>query len=144
MFLSISLTAAAACALLHIWQSLRVSQVRMARGIELGDGGSEPLTCRMRAHANFVENAPFFLALLVLLELSGAAATWLWTATILFILARLLHMFGMERKAPNPLRMGGTMATLTVLAALSIWAISLTYMRVGETPARQAAPAIKA
>jgi len=128
MLLPIAITAAAAAALLHIWLSIRTSQVRMKLNIELGDGGSEALIRRMRAHANFVENAPFFLVLVALLELAEASATFLWTAVILFILARLCHAFGMDRKAPNPLRMAGTMGSLTVIGGLAIWAVVLTYL----------------
>jgi len=144
MLLPITITAAAAAALLHIWLSLRTSQVRMKLKIELGDGGSEPLTRRMRAHANFVENAPFVLLLVLLLELSGASPTFLWAAVILFILARLSHAFGMDRKAPNPLRMAGTMGSLLVIGALAIWGIVLSYAAMGEAPERRQAPTIKA
>jgi len=142
MLLSISLTAAAAIALLHIWLSVRTSQVRRSAKIELGDGGSEPLTRRMRAHANFVENAPFFLALLVLLELAGASAPFLWAAVIVFIIARLCHAFGMDRRGANPLRIVGIVGSLTAIGALAIWAITLTYARAGEAPQRQEAPTI--
>lgn len=144
MLLSISLTAAAALALLHIWQSLRVSHVRRKQRIELGDGGSELLHRRMRAHSNFTENAPFFLALLALLELARVSTPFLWGATILFVLARLAHMFGMERKAPNALRMGGAGVTWLVLIGLAGWAITLTYARMAEAPDRRQTPTVKA
>jgi uncharacterized membrane protein YecN with MAPEG domain len=144
MPLPISLTAAAAAALLHIWLSLRVSQVRRAVRVELGDGGSEPLTRRMRAHANFAENAPFFLVLLVLLELSGAHTAFLWAAVIIFILARLCHAFGMDRKGANPLRIIGIVLSLAVIGALAVWAITTTYLEMGQPAERQQAPSIRA
>jgi len=145
MLLPIAITAAAAAALLHIWLSVRTSQVRMKFGIELGDGGSEPLTRRMRAHANFVENAPFFLVLVALLEMADASAGFLWAAVILFILARLCHAFGMDRKAPNPLRIAGTLGSLVVIAGLAIWAVTLTYLDedAGGAGPRRESPAPK-
>jgi len=142
MLLPIALTAAGAAALLHIWLSIRVSQVRMAGRIELGDGGSEPLTRRMRAHANYAENAPIFLILLALLELAGGRSEFLWAATIIFFLARLLHAFGMDRKAPNKLRIAGILGSWVVLLVLGGWAIVLTYTgAAGTSPQRQLAPA---
>lgn len=143
MILPIALTAAGAAALIHIWLSFRVVQVRRSQKVLHGDGGNPFLLRRMRAHANFAENAPFFLILLVLLELSGARAEWLWAATIAFILARLLHAFGMDRDFASKLRMIGIVTTWTVLIALGAWAIALTYTRVGTaTPERQEAPAV--
>lgn len=142
MLLPIALTAAGAAALLHVWLSVRVSQVRLSRKIELGDGGSEPLTRRMRAHGNYAENAPIFLILVALLELAGGRAEYLWAATIVFFLARLLHAFGMDRKAPNRLRMLGIVGSWGVLLVLGAWAIALTYTQAAApAPERQPAPA---
>ena len=142
MLLPIALTAAGAAALMHVWLSLRVSLVRRAAKVELGDGGSEPLARRMRAHGNFAENAPFFLVLLAVLELNGARDDVLWAATIIFFLARLLHVFGMDRKAPNMLRMVGILGSWLVLLALGAWAIALTYSSAGAPEVeRQPAPA---
>ncbi len=144
MLLPISLTAAGALALIHIWLSLRVSQVRRATRVAIGDGGSEPLTKRMRAHANFAENAPLFLILLALLELSGAWSLLLWIAAILFVLARLAHPFGMDRGGINALRGFGAGASWLVLIGLGGWAIALNYLETPDAPQRLQAPAIKA
>lgn len=142
MLLPIALTAAGAAALMHVWLSLRVSQGRLATQVELGDGGREPLTRRIRAHANFAENAPFFLVLVALLELSGARDALLWAATVVFFGARLAHVFGMDRKAPNPLRLTGILGSWIVLLALGAWAIALTYASAAAPqPERQPAPA---
>jgi uncharacterized membrane protein YecN with MAPEG domain len=59
----------------------------------------------MRAHANFAEYTPIFLILLAAVELAVGASLWLWGIAILFILSRLAHPFGMERPAPNFLRL---------------------------------------
>lgn len=144
MLLPITLTAAAALALLHIWLSMRSSLVRMKAKVPLGDGGNPLMLQRMRAHANFVENAPFFLILLGLLEYNRGWSALLWGAVILFVLARIAHPFGMERKAPNPLRMGGTIISLTVIGALALWAVFISYEGMNAAPPRQQAPAIRA
>src|SRR3954454_21653020 len=67
-----TLGATAACALLNMWLGARVSKYRGQFKVGVGDGGHEPLLRRMRAQANFVESAPFFLLLVLALELSGA------------------------------------------------------------------------
>ena len=143
MLLPISLTAAGAAALLHIWLSLRVSQVRRSQQILHGDGGSPALLKRMRAHANYGENLPVFLILLVLLELAGAWSLPLWIATITFFLARILHAFGMDKDKLSPLRMIGVIGSWLVLLSLAGWAIATTYAEMGATPVRQQAPIIK-
>jgi len=144
MLLPITLTAAAACAFLHIWLSLRSSAVRMKANISLGDGGNPVMLQRMRAHANLVENAPFFLVLIAVLELSGAWQTLLWAAVVLFVIARIAHALGMDRPAPNPFRIAGTMISLAVIGALAIWAIIVSYDAANAPPQRQQAPVIRA
>jgi hypothetical protein len=141
MILPIALTAAGAAALMHVWLSLRVSLMRRAANVELGDGGSEMLTRRIRAHGNFAENAPFFLILIALLEWNGASDQILWGATIIFFVARLLHVFGMDRKAPNMLRIVGILGSWLLLLALGASAITLTYTRAAPAEERSPAPA---
>src|SRR5438067_1869694 len=103
--LPITLTMAGAATLMNVWLARRVGQVRIAAKVSVGDGGNEPLTRRMRAHANFVEYTPFFLILLGLVELATGSAPWLWAVGALYILARLAHPFGMDGK--TRLRMVG-------------------------------------
>jgi hypothetical protein len=144
MFLPITLTIAGACALISVWLALRVSHLRRLRKVSIGDGGDERVAIRMRAHANFAEYAPIFLILLAAIELAVGSSIWLWAAAILFIVSRLAHPFGMERPAPNLLRMAGIALTWLALLALGLWAITLTYARMGEAPQRQQAPEITA
>jgi hypothetical protein len=125
--LPITLTIAAAAALINIWLGVRVSQLRLRHKVSVGEGGNAQVTARMRAHANFVEYTPFFLILLALVELSRGSKTWLWAVAIVYILGRLAHPFGMDRPAPNKLRMIGVVITWTVLLGLAIYAITITY-----------------
>ena len=140
MLLPITLTIAAAAALINIWLAIRVSHVRRLDRVLVGDEGNARVLARMRAHANFVEYTPFFLILLGLVEASQGSHGLLWGVAILFILARLAHPFGMERPAPNLLRMGGILLTWLCLLGLAIYAIALPYLeRGGRTPVTYAA-----
>ncbi|MGQ0660039.1 MAPEG family protein [Sphingosinicella sp.] len=127
MILQITLTMAGAAAILHVWLSLRVSRLRRPLKIGFGDGGNEILLRRMRAHANFAENVPIFLILLAVLELASGGNLILWTAAILFILARIAHAFGMDRPGANPLRVGGIGVSWLVLIGLGLHAILIAY-----------------
>jgi uncharacterized protein len=127
MILPITLTLAGAAAILHIWLAARVSRVRRQFKIGLGDGGNEGLLRRVRAHGNYVENMPLFLILVALLELAGGDRRILWAAGILFILARIVHAFGMDSPARLRLRMIGMMASTLVLIGLAGWALSYAY-----------------
>jgi uncharacterized membrane protein YecN with MAPEG domain len=130
MILPITLTIAGAAALINIWIARRVGQMRMTHKISIGDGGNEALTARMRAQANFVEYTPFFLILLGLIELAVGSKIWLWVVAVVYILGRIAHAFGMDRRHPDPLRlrMIGIMVTLLVLLGLALYAIALPYL----------------
>jgi uncharacterized protein len=127
MILPITLTIAGAAAILHVWLSLRVSRLRRPLDIGVGDGGNEVLLRRIRAHGNFAENVPIFLILLGLLEFATGGSLWLWGAAILFILARILHVFGMDRKGANWMRVSGVSISWAVLLALGGYAIVIAY-----------------
>ena len=133
--LPITLTMAGAAALLNIWLGIRVSQLRLRHKVSVGDAGDERVIARMRAHANYVEYAPFFLILVGLIELARGSEQWLWWVSILFILGRLAHPFGMDRPAPSRLRMVGIIITWAVLIGLSAYALALPYLARPEQPA---------
>lgn len=141
--LTITLTIAGAAALLNLWLGMRVSQLRIRDKVAIGDGGNARIAARMRAHANFVEYVPTFLILLGLVELARGTQTWLWAVGILFVLGRLMHPFGMDRPAPNVLRMGGTAITWLTLAGLAIYALSIPYTEPRIIDTIAAAPAAR-
>ena len=130
--LPITLTIAAACALLGIWLGLRVSRLRRLHRVSVGDGGNDSVATRMRAHSNFSEYTPIFLILLGLIEAARGSQTWLWVAAIVFVLGRLAHPFGMDRPAPNALRIVGIASTWLVLLVLVGYALSIPYLDGGK------------
>ena len=123
IILPIALVLAAACALINLWLGIRIGQVRRREKILVGDGASEPLIRRMRAQANFVESAPFVLALVVLIELCTGTSLWLAIIAGLFVLARLTHPFGMDGWVPG--RMIGAAVTMLALLLLALWAVAI-------------------
>ena len=73
MTLPITLSAVAAAALINIWLSIRCGQARTSEKVSVGDGGSDKLIRRMRAHANFTENTPLVLVMIAALEFAHPA-----------------------------------------------------------------------
>ena len=140
MILPITLTIAGAAALLNIWIATRVGRVRMAQRVSIGDGGHEPLAARMRAHSNFVEYTPFFLILLALIEMAHGSKLWLWGVAITFILARIAHVFGMDRGPRNRLRGIGIGVTMLVLLGLALYAIAIPYLERSKPSIQIAGP----
>ena len=119
----VTLIAVAAAALLNGWLSARIGKLRGTYKVSVGDGGHEPLLRRMRAQANFVENASFFLLLLLGIELSGGNRIALAVALIVLIVARIAHAIGIEGGEQQRWRMVGMMGTTFVTLALIVWAL---------------------
>jgi len=137
--LPITLTIAGAAVLINVWLGARVSQLRWRHKVSMGDAGNPQVAARMRAHSNFIEYTPFFLILLALVELAQGSRTWLWLVAILFILGRLAHPFGMDRPAPNKLRVVGILITWAVLLGLAVYALALPYLNGSRAPVTYAA-----
>ena len=135
MILPITLTIAAAAALLHVWLSFRVSQLRIRHKVLIGDEGNRSVAARMRAHGNYAENMPLFLILLALIEHGIGSELWLWIVAFAFILARLLHAFGMDRGTANWMRLAGILVSWLLLLGLAVYAIMLSY---SDTSSRRA------
>jgi uncharacterized membrane protein YecN with MAPEG domain len=122
MPLPISLTFAGAFALLNLWLAYRCVRIRLNGPGGVGDLGIPVLLARMRAHANFVEYTPFVLILMALLEYSGGSAELLKGSGIVYLLARVIHAFGIERPRFT-MQLIGALGTWIVLLVLAIWAI---------------------
>jgi len=94
----VTLSSAAAAAVLAVWLMIRVGQVRMSEKVSVGDGGNEKVIRRMRAHANFVESAPFVVLLIGAIELTGKGDAWLAYVAGAYFIGRILHGFGMDAR----------------------------------------------
>ena len=94
--LPVTLCAAAAAAVINIWLSIRVGQVRRSLKVSIGDDAGGPLTARMRAQLNFVENTAFVLILIAAIELSGRGGDWLAWVSAIYLLGRVAHGIGMD------------------------------------------------
>lgn len=130
MLLPITLTIAGAAALINIWLMIRVGQVRGSEKVSVGDGGNDKVIRRMRAHSNYIESAPFILALVALIELATGSSTWLWIVGGVYLLGRIAHGIGMDDGAFGKGRMIGTIITMLALLALGIYAIAIPYFTV--------------
>lgn len=123
MILQTTLSLAAAAALITIWHMIRIGRVRMAEKVMHGDGGNAPLMRRMRAQANFVENTPFVLILVGVIEASGRGGIWLAVVGALFMLGRVLHALGMDSAEANAMRGIGTLLAMLTLLGLGVVAV---------------------
>ena len=121
VILPVTLTAAAAAAIINLWLSIRVGQMRMATKISVGDDDGGPLTARMRAQLNFVENTAFVLVLVAGIELAGRGNPWLAWVVAIYMLGRVAHGFGMDGGTLGKGRSIGTIVTMLTLA----WVILL-------------------
>ncbi|MEG3176958.1 MAPEG family protein [Sphingomonas sp. RB3P16] len=141
IMLPITLVTAGAAAIINLWLAMRTGAVRTKAKVSIGDGGNELLIRRMRAHANFVEYAPFIVMLIGLIEFTTRSSIWLWVASALFLLARLAHAFGMDGVRFG--REAGTAITFLLLLGLGGYAVTLPFIAppTHSVPAVSAAPA---
>ncbi|MGH6658329.1 MAG: MAPEG family protein, partial [Sphingomicrobium sp.] len=77
---------------------------------------------RMRAQANYIENAPFFLILLGALELSGGNRLFLAGVSVIFLATRVAHAFGMDGGAAGRWRSVGMIGQTLALLGLASYA----------------------
>lgn len=128
--LPVTLTIAAGAAFVNIWLMVRCGQARTKESVSIGDGGSEFVIRRMRAHANFVESAPFVLILIAALEATGGNASWLWGIGLVYIIGRFAHGLGMDGGSFAKGRMVGTLTSSISLLGLAGWALWTVYAAV--------------
>jgi uncharacterized membrane protein YecN with MAPEG domain len=119
----VTLLAAAVATAINLWLGARISKFRRDLKVSIGDGGREPLLRRMRAQANFIENAPLFLILLGGLELSGGNSSALTGCATLFMLGRVTHAVGMDGGERKWWRASGMTSSTAATLVLMIWAV---------------------
>jgi uncharacterized protein len=132
ILLPITLTAMGLAALVNIWLSVRIGQVRTREKVSIGDGGNEAVIRRMRAQANYIENTPFVLGLIAVIELAKGSGnpSWLLWLMIVYFIARVLHALGMDELKYG--RMIGTLVSLLTLAGLGLYALAIPYLADGQ------------
>ena len=135
MLLPITLTFAAACALLNFWLAIRCTRYRIKDKVLHGDAGNPLLARRMRAHANFIEYTPIILILFALLEMAAGASLWLWIGALAYVLARVAHGFGMDADGSSIARAAGALVTWALLLILAGSALALAYTSTRAVPA---------
>ena len=78
----------------------------------------------LRVQANFVENMPLAIVLLLVLELQGAAAPLVHAVGATLVLCRVLHAWGMSRNpGANYPRLIGAQGTFLLISVMSVAAI---------------------
>jgi len=107
--------------------SIIVSSKRGKAGVAILHGEDLNLALWIRKHANFVENVPFALLLMVLAEARGMPVTWLHAVGIVLLAARAVHVIGLNLENPaSPLRIAGSAGThLSMLGAIAflLWSL---------------------
>lgn len=112
-------------AILNIYLANNVSTARRKHGVSVGTGESKELLLASRIHSNNAEFVPLAIVMMLLAEMLGGAGVLLHVYGGLLLLARLLHAYGMPRKAPNPFRFTGIALTWTLIVAVSGWVLYL-------------------
>lgn len=102
----------------------RVGQIRIGKKINLGDGGDEELFSRIRAHGNFIENAPLLLLGLFALASLSAHPLLLHIFGATFTLGHICHACGMAKV----FKQGRLVGTLSAIVSYFGIAISLIYL----------------
>jgi len=124
MSTAIAPTAAAYAALLGLLAvtlTVRVILGRVKTGVQAGDGGQAQLAQAIRAHANFAEQAPLALLLIVLAEGAGTPTGLVHALGSVLVLARLASAWGLSHSlGPTMPRQAGAGATALVVAAASV------------------------
>lgn len=112
MTLPVTALTAAICALLILITAIMTVRQRFKSSAAFGiDEANQPLVNAARSHGNLTEHAPMFIIMVALLELSNANHLGLMAVCVLFMAARISHIFGLhmkhsDGKPPAPRAMG--------------------------------------
>ena len=103
-------------AALAVVLTVRVIVFRARTGVQAGDGGDAAFGRAIRAHANFTEQVPLALLLIVLAEVAGVRSGAVYALGAVLVVARLASAVGLSRGAGGP-RQAGAGLTLLAIAA---------------------------
>jgi uncharacterized protein len=106
---------------------LTIMVIRLRRGnsIGIGDGGNKELARVIRIHANYTENVPFALAVLLSLALIAAPVWIIHVVGLSVVIGRAAHAFGLSRTTGSSVgRVAGMVLTQSGIllgAFLLLW-----------------------
>lgn len=100
--------------------SLMVSIRRAQLNVLSGDGDDNTLRRRIRAHGNFVENAPLCILLILAIEAILATSTIIWIVAAILIASRILHAIGTLTRSKRIIAPAMVMQHIT-LAICGVW-----------------------
>ncbi len=112
-------------AILNIFLASRVSAMRRKHGVGHSGSDAPEFLVASRTHGNNAEFVPLAIVMMLLAELLGGASVILHVYGGTLLLARVLHVLGMPRKAPNPFRFAGVALTWALIVAVSGWVLYL-------------------
>ena len=118
---------AALLAVLFVYLSIRVINIRRVVRIGIGSSGNPALARAMRVQANFAEYVPFALLLLMMLELKGLMPLLLHGLGAALLVGRCAHAYGVSNEPEDfRFRVTGMMLTFAVIllaAVLLLWSV---------------------
>jgi uncharacterized membrane protein YecN with MAPEG domain len=118
---------AAILGLLAAVLTLNVILNRVRSGVESGDGGVAGLMQALRAHGNFVEQAPIALILLAAAEIAGSRAVVVHGLGAALLVARFASAWALNKTIrQSPLRQfSGGLSDLLLVAASAVILLAL-------------------
>jgi len=128
MTLPVTALAAAICALMLIFMKFKVIGQRVKTETLFGAGDDQEMKMVRGAHANLAENAPIALILIALLEMTQAHHWTLTGLAALFLIARVLHIYGMYQHHSAgvlKIRQAAVIGTTISIVAMALWVIYL-------------------
>ena len=126
MEIPITLITTGVLGLIFFVHSLRTIKGRSLTKTNLGDGGNDLMTRRIRIHGNFAEYVPLLLIILFLLEIKSTSFELIVAYAVTIVLGRLLHFYGLYSKdTPGWARVWGMQLTLWPLVVGSTYLIYL-------------------
>jgi len=129
MVLPVTSFYAALGALLLVGLAVRISALRRRHQVGVGHGEQPDLTRAVRVHGNAAEHIPIGLILLALLEIQGASFMALHLVGAVFLIARVLHAWGLGQSAGvTSQRTWGTLLTWVVLAGMAGWLLVRSFV----------------
>ncbi len=112
-----------------IWLAFRIGMVRGQEKITMGDGGNPRVVRAMRGHANFIENVPLALIILLLLALLSAPIYAIHIAGVVLTIGRIAHAWHFTHDDAASWQRGlGAMTSVLVIALGGLGLIVMAVM----------------